>query len=216
MSFDDWLRRVFDHPVTDPAWHWDAEADTEEPSPPDCVAYLTRLFEEPERVLAPYSDAQLNQGFWYLVDPGCSSHTLSLFRPEVAWADRRRGIRAIPSLFERLFARRCSDHLSHLDEEGSGRLNPVCYMWWDLFPAGGWPEDPDSAEVDAELLAVMKRTLALDSLACQESALHGLGHWQLYYPRFVQQAIDEFLGRAAAIRRELRQYAEHARVGYVL
>ena len=94
-------------------------------------------------------------------------------------------------------------------------MNPVCYMWWDLFPAFGRPTEPDYAAVDVELLAVMKRALALDSLGCQESALHGLGHWQDQYPGVVEQTINEFLARSGGMRQELREYAEYARLGYV-
>jgi hypothetical protein len=27
LSFEDWITSVFDHPVTDPAWHWDIGRD---------------------------------------------------------------------------------------------------------------------------------------------------------------------------------------------
>jgi hypothetical protein len=212
--YHNWVQQVFDHTVTDPAWHWDSEAATSEPPPSECVVYLTRLFELPE-ILAPYSDAQVNQGFWYLVSNASSNYMFSLIEPGVGWPQRRRGIRAIATLFDRLFARRCSEHLSHFDEVGAGMLNSVCYMWWDIFPAAGQPENPDRVELDAELLAVMKRILTLDSLACQESALHGLGHWQMYYSREVERAIDEFLARAGPMRQELREYAMCARRGIV-
>jgi len=213
-AYQTWLQQVFDHAVTDPAWHWDSEADIGEPPPSECVVYLTRLFEQPE-ILTPYSDAQVNQGFWYLVSNACSSYMFSLIELGVAWQERQRGIRAIATLFDRLFARRCSDHLSHLDEVGAGPLNSVCYMWWDIFPAAGQPDNPDRKGLDAELLAVMKRILTIDSLACQESALHGLGHWQMGYRGVVEQAIDEFLTRAGKMRQELREYASCARRGYV-
>jgi hypothetical protein len=26
ISLTDWIAHVFDHPVTDPAWHWDIDA----------------------------------------------------------------------------------------------------------------------------------------------------------------------------------------------
>jgi len=42
-------------------------------------------------------------------------------------------------------------------------------MWWDF---DCWYSTPDSA-----LLATMRSILAIDHVACQESALHGLGHW---------------------------------------
>jgi hypothetical protein len=139
----------------------------------------------------------------------------TLIEPAVAWPQRYRAIRAIATLFERLFARRCSDHLSYFDEAGAGPLNAVCYMWWDLFPTWGSPTDPSQVEFDAEILAVMKRILALDSLACQESALHGLGHWRMHYPGVVEETIDEFRDRVGTMRQELREYATCARRGYV-
>jgi hypothetical protein len=89
-TFAGWLRHVFAHPITDSAWYWDLGADTSEPASPDCVAYLTRLFEEPEVVLAPYSEAQVDQGLWYLVDSSCSDHMFSLTEPGVAWPLRHR------------------------------------------------------------------------------------------------------------------------------
>jgi hypothetical protein len=33
LSFDEWVRHVFDHPVTEPAWHWDENADYAELEP---------------------------------------------------------------------------------------------------------------------------------------------------------------------------------------
>jgi hypothetical protein len=38
----------------------------------------------------------------------------------------------------------------------------------------------------------MEHTLWLNSLACQESALHGLGHWQALYPEQVAGIVDHF------------------------
>jgi len=215
ITFLGWLRQVFDHPVSDPAWHWNAGADTSEPPPPESVQCLTRLFQEPEPVLSPYSDAQLNQGFWYLVHDACSHYMFSVIEPGVPWPERREAIRSITTLFERLFAKHCSEHLSHIDEAGANPRNSACYMWWDLFPTFGRPEDLPYAEVDAELLAVMKRTLALDSIACQESALHGLGHWHINYPVVVRRTVDEFLVVRPLLGPALRQYAEQARQGYV-
>jgi hypothetical protein len=213
-QFSHWLRLVFDHPVTVPKWYWSEGTDDEEPDPEpqECVKYLTRLFENPITILEPYSDAQINHGLWYLTDPSCSNHSFALIRPGVALPQR---LRAISTLFEQLYASRCTDHLCHLDEPGAGDLNTSCYMWWDVFPAYGQPDDPDHVELDPEILGVMRRTLALDSVACQESALHGLGHWEMYYPGFVQSAIDEFLRLNTALRPELREYAMNARRGYV-
>jgi hypothetical protein len=215
-TFPEWVRHIFDHPVSDPAWYWDLEADTTEPPAPICVTYLTQLFTNPKPILARYTDAQLNQGFWYLVSKSCSNYMFTLLEPEVVWPARQAGLRAITNLFAQLFANRCSPHLSHLDERGANSLNSVCYMWWDLFPTWGQPESSTETVVDAELLAVMQRVLALNSLACQESALHGLGHWQRRYPAVVEETIDMYLKREVGLDARLRQYAFSARRGCVL
>ena len=66
------------------------------------------------------------------------------------------------------------------------------------------------------ILDVMTQTLNLDSDACREGALHGLGHWAMYYPKRVAAIIDEFLKKNPDLRPELRNYALGARTGCVL
>ena len=55
-------------------------------------------------------------------------------------------------------------------------------MWWDVFPCVGEPENEEFIDRDREIVNIMEKTLELDHTACQESALHGLGHWQISYP----------------------------------
>ena len=128
----------------------------------------------------PFSDAQLNQGFWFLANNSCSDHMFALLNPGVAWTKRKRCLSSTFILFERFFALRCSSHLSHLDTletdtSMASPLNMICYMWWDVLPIYGKPEEPGRREFDLMCLEVMKLTLGLDSDACRESALHGLG-----------------------------------------
>ena len=130
------------------------------------------------------------------------------------WRDRKRGLRSLYTLFEQCFARRCSPHLSHLDEPGANLLNVLCYMWWDIYPAHY--TSSQNVEEHEILLGVMEKVLRMDSDACRESALHGLGHWQMGYPERVRATIDEFLARNQAIRPELKHYALQARQGQVL
>jgi hypothetical protein len=126
----------------------------------------------------------------------------------IEWALRQRVISSFENLFREFFAVRCKPVLGHLSEEGSP-LNMACYMCWEF---DCWHSTPSPA-----LLPVMRSTLAIDHVARQESALHGLGHW---YHRgqaaAVQSIIGEFLGREPHLRAELREYARSARIGYVL
>jgi hypothetical protein len=210
LSFDEWVRHIFDHPVTDPAWHWDIDADYAKLEPRRVVAYATELFERAGVLLTPYSDAQTNQGLWFLISEASSPLDV-LSEGAVPAAERVRCIRAIASLFEQCLAPRCTPHLSHQDESGAGPLNLVCYMWWDIFPLYGKPEDATRREIDAACISVMEATLELPSIACQESALHGLGHWGLYYGDQCQGIISRFMERHPEMRPELREYAARAR-----
>ena len=218
LTFEEWVRFVFDHPVDESKleWYWDMEAEWWDGPAALTVQYLTQAFENPVTVFEPYSDSQLNQGLWYLVSNACSNHMFALMDVSVPWLERRKCIRSFYTLYEQCFASRCTPHLSHLDEPGAGRLNPVCYMWWDIIPIAGGPEDPNRREMNDEILQVMDSALQLGSIACQESALHGLGHWQLYHAKRVKEIINRFLQDDESIREDLRIYALSARSGHVL
>ena len=129
ISFDEWVRRVFDRPVGDPAW-WSKE-ETEWNEFPSLVSldYLTRLFEGSTQIFGDYSDAQVDEGLWFLI--GCGSdHVFAIMDRDVPWPIRLRCVRSMLALFE-FFATRCSPCLSHLDEPGATPVNSICYMFWD-------------------------------------------------------------------------------------
>jgi hypothetical protein len=216
LSFEEWVRHLFDHPGGGPQWWADVEAPFWAGPPAVTVAYVTRLFEEPVGMLARYDDAQLGQGFWYLVSNGASDCMFALSDGTVRLDDRLRAVRAFTNVFRSIFAERCSPHLSHCDEPGASPLNVTCYMWWDLLPLAGAPDDPAARPLGMAALDVMRDVLALDSIACQESALHGLGHWHAGHPREVEGIVDAFLARATDARPALVGYARSARSGCVL
>jgi hypothetical protein len=89
-------------------------------------------------------------------------------------------------------------------------------MWWDIIPVYGRPKDPTRKEMDQEILGVLESALQLNAIACQESALHGLGHWQVYYPDQTREIIARFLQGHKEIREDLRLYAMSASSGHVL
>lgn len=215
LPFDAWVRHCFDHPVREPRWYFDLEAPFWAGPAPLTIAYVTRLLEDPLPPLAPYDDAQLAQGFWYLVANGASDCMFALSDGGVPAAERARCLRAFTSVFRQLFATRCSPHLSHLDEPGAAPLNLSCYMWWDLLPFGAASDDAPGRPLVRTALAVMAEILAVDQIACQESALHGLGHWHRDCPGEVEAIVDGFLGTHADARAELLRYARSARSGCV-
>jgi hypothetical protein len=69
--------------------------------------------------------------------------------------------------------------------------------------------------VDNVILYVMARTLRLESEACREGVLHGLGHWHGTYPERTEAIIDAWLSEQPRISQELREYAMAARIGHI-
>ena len=213
-SFEAWIDYVFNHPVTDPAWHFkDIEKDDWEPPEDAIVEYITRLFTDAETVLSPFSNAQVNQGLWYILSPSCSNHMFALLRHPVSWRKREKAIIAAYSLFERYFVKHCANIIER--DKKREPLNNVCFMWWDVFPWHGHPNEPQHAELDNAVLSVMEKILLIPHDACRESALHGLGHWKMSYPDRVTKTIDAFLIHNPDLRPELKDYALRARAGRV-
>lgn len=214
LSFEDWVRHMFDHPVTESAWYWDMDADRADLPADLVVAYATTLFEQSGALLDAYTNAQANQGLYFLIHEG-DSPLCALTDSSIAIEERVRFIHSIVALFEQCFAPRCTPHLLDVDEPGAGALNPVCYMWWDIFPLYADSEKAALREIDAACLSVMETTLQLPSIACQESALHGLGHWGLEYPERCRTVVSAFILQHPNLRAELRAYAERAKEGDV-
>jgi hypothetical protein len=218
LSFQDWLEHAFSHEVRPHgnAWYFDDGAPWWNPEPHVAVRYLTDLFAEPEKALEWFSDAQIAQGLTYLVNTTASGDSGWLYCRSVPTEVRRRCVKATLNLFTTIFAPRCAPVLGHIDEPGGKALNTVCYMWWDVFPCVALADDPDREGLNLASLDVMEQMLQLDSLVCQESALHGLGHSQRTYPAAATAIIDRFLADGRPKRSELVVYANSARCGCVL
>jgi hypothetical protein len=248
-DFARWLRYVFDRPVPEDssdAWYWHDDATWESSAgPATVVSYLGRLFDGAAALLQPYSDGQVAQGLGYLINNSLSNYMFPLMDPDVPWGERRCAIRAMYVVFERIFDPRCSPQLSHVrtgSEPAINPLNGVCYMWWDVCPlqghAGPTAEedfilateelvdpgprvDPHAADLEAEILGMLERTLTLDNVACQEAALHGLGHRHHKHATQVEQIVDGYIQRrlpawpADEQGQSLRGYALAARAGRV-
>jgi hypothetical protein len=215
LSFGDWILFVFCWPeaasgIPGYGHQWLTEEYWAGP-PAVTVNYLTRLFEHPAQVLSDFSDGEIAQGLWDIL--GDSEYATTLADLSVPLADRLRCLEAIAILFRDLFAVRCSPHLKHRSEAGNP-LNGVCYMWWDLFWVTPVPEE--RTVMFETILRSLTQILHLPSMACQEAALHGFGHWLDIDENRIQAEIDRWLQHHPDLRPELRTYALSARCGYVL
>ena len=61
----------------------------------------------------------------------------------------------------------------------------------------------------------MPRILEIESLGCQESALHGLNHWQTNYPIEVTAIIEAYLARNPSLGPDLVRTAHVAKAGAI-
>jgi hypothetical protein len=226
VTFEEWLSFVFDAPVTHGDWLGEFQRGYWNDAPEILLAYLTRAFAEAGKFLTPYSDAQLNQALWEV----CNEYCNGFFDGNLPLTDRIRGIESIYSLYEQLFAPRCTAITSNglTKTTGVSHLNSICYMWWDVFPTWG-NRDEQGNPLGLACLEVMEKSLSLDSIACQEGALHGLGHWHLHYPTETEASIDDYLKqhytkggkkkiamtRTTSLPLDLERYALSARSGCI-
>jgi len=175
VSLEHWVNYLFDRPVTDPKWFWVEDFDYLDPGPKRTAELIAETYERSAELLTSYSDAQLNDAFWFSVANNASDYMFVLRDESVSWDLRCRALWSFVPLFERVMADRCTQALSHLDEKPESPLNSSCYMWWDIIPIHPSRQRPDWGEFDYHILEVMKAILQIPHDACRESALHGLG-----------------------------------------
>ncbi|MEO6256021.1 MAG: hypothetical protein ABIO69_04360 [Sphingomicrobium sp.] len=220
LTFEQWIAHAFDHPVVSgqPEWYWDDDLDFWAAEPRQATDYLTRLFTGGDELLRPFSNDQIAHGLNYLVNTSVGMHP-DLSNWSVPATERAALWDAVFRLFRDVLRPRALPVLGHLSEHGcSDPLTMRTYMWWEGFPATSTPGDPDQAMLVAAEMRCLENVLGLDSVACAEAALHGLGHWAgdpTGGPLAVA-IIDAFLASARSARPELLAYARAARSGCIL
>jgi hypothetical protein len=227
-AFDEWLKWAFDHPVpveVNDEWWLHVPGDWEDGGwldrPPErALAFVTRLFENPLAYLSCYSDEQIDQGIDFIVFRACSNHFEWLVDQRVDIILRIRCIRSLENLFRELLAPRCTDNVWIY----TNPLNHICDMLWDIVvrQANTAERNPDATyrivrdpEIDKEFLNTLARILAMPSVACQQSALHGLGHL-VREANLGSNVIQQYLESHPNLRNDLREYALRALTGNVM
>ncbi len=216
LEFDSWVIHIFDHDAPEIATYDEIMDDIEWEAPATLkIDYMARVFGMPRPVLDSYSDLQICHGLEYLISNAFSDYPLGLLDTIVPIDLRARCIRNMFTIYEQVFALRCSPELNCSGRRPVNPLNDVCYMWWDILPFSEKSFPVNERILEETALVVMESTLDLESLPCHEGALHGLGHWQSGYPDRVKQVIGDYLQRNPSLPPELRDYAQDAQRGYV-
>jgi hypothetical protein len=221
-GFDEFVRLVFDH--DDPDWMWgDHEAWMLEDDPSNVVDCFTRVFEDPALVYPRFTSEQVGTGVNFLIEPSMSNIAFCLMDSSVPLEDRLRALRSIESLYRKFFAAVLPNDPSI--RSSKSRASYISFMFWDVFPFFGrtvtMRDDPDVVArrdehfaMERTCIDVIEETLAIDHFACQESALHGLGHWSHTHRARVSKIVDKWLAQVEK-NHPLREYAERARIGMV-
>jgi hypothetical protein len=215
--YQEWLTHVFDHEVNStqyPEWYSSPDAPKFVAEPVEIVELLGQTFLYAGRDLTKYTDEQVNQGIWYMASIGGSDFTMALKSSKVSLAKRIETIRNIFHLYSDCFAKRCTETLSHVDEQGAP-LNSSCYMFWDISYLAYFTDTPDGEQMQDAALDVLQKILTIKHRACQESALHGLSEFAFTCPEKTHQIVDQFLS-TTKLDDKLLAYALNAREGNVL
>lgn len=219
LTFEQWIAHAFDHAVPSglPEWYWDDDLDFWPAEPSQATEYLARLFTSGADLLRPFSNDQIAQGLDYLVNTSVGMHP-DLSNRSVPAAARAALWDSVFLFFRDVLRPRALPVLGHLSEDGcTDPLTMRTYMWWEGFPATSAPGDPDQPMLIAAEMRCLEQVLGLESVACAEAALHGLGHWA-HDPAGGPAAvaiIDAFIGSAQSARPELLAYAKAARSGCI-
>jgi hypothetical protein len=203
MPFDDWVIAVFDPRAEDP---W--------PSPADNLMHLTRLFTDPVSALEPFTDEEIGIGLWSVLDSGGAGTALALNELSLPLADRISCVRLIATVYRQVFVPRCAERLGHLSEQG-GRLEMICYMFWDVAVIGGAPGTREGNLLEDAVLDVLDDAIRIPHAACQESAIHGLGHRVSRHPERAPAILDRWIRSDAARDPRLVEYARAATSGCI-
>ena len=203
VPFEDWVVGVFDPTVEDP---W--------PPVEQELEYLTRLFSDPIGTVEGLSDEEIGVGLWSVLDSGGAGTALALNDATLPLDARIACVHQIRTLYRELFVPRCAERLGHVSEQG-GRLEMICYMFWDVAVFGGPPGEREGNLFEDAVLDVLEDTLYLEHAACQESAIHGLGHRIARHPDRALAILDRWLRTGPCRDPRLRRYAEAARTGCI-
>jgi hypothetical protein len=158
LNFDEWLDFVFDEKWADSKTEYEELSDFEgnlEVFVENCI----KLFENPSFLLEKYNSIQLESGFFYFILSPRVSLNWWIWDKRSSIDLRRSFISSSVNIFENVFTKNALEH--------------SCFMWWDCLR--DFRDDKD-LKVSDWMFAALSRILKINSLDCQLSALHGLGH----------------------------------------
>lgn len=180
----------------------------------EVIEKMATLFCSPKKYFSQRSTEEVALGLRSIISATGFGYSGLIVDSSIPIKARLHCLDSMFHLFQYFFLTECFSELSHMDHGCSDHLtlNETCYMWWDwclILPK------QDSPEIDTHVLSLFVKILNLDSIACKESAIHGLGHWFDDYPKEVSHILDVFLNQQK-LPSELESYAMKAKQGLII
>ncbi|MBI3760232.1 MAG: hypothetical protein HY269_10845 [Deltaproteobacteria bacterium] len=177
---------------------------------------MTIVFESSSDLVSKFGLVAAAEGLWKIACPLTVRYGYSLWDPKSDATAVKRALTAMPTLFKDVFMQYCSYPAECSSDANDNPLNLTCYMWFDIIGLDCCELNEIPDERIRWALEALKAVLELPHIACQKSALHGLGHIAGYRPAIVKPIIAEFIGRSPKIPSNLQTYAERAAEGQVI
>lgn len=207
-KYQKWLKFLFDQKHEDLENKHDPLEHLEE----DVPDYFIHLCQNSAQDLKEYSNRAVAIGLSYILNP-CESDYSYQLKQNLSTTKIQEILLSIQYLYLNIFESYCFKKLCHTDET-SEPLNQLCYILWDMCPLSYFEEYNDKDELYRVFTATLNFALSLKNPACIESALHGLGHTELYYPP-ASDIIQKFIDSKQCENEDLLEYAATAKEGMI-
>lgn len=176
--------------------------------------YSIRFNQEIDAIVRQHGEEAAGRAIWYVYGC-CSGYMHDVLDPSLGDL-RLEFMESVKLLYREGFNRYCAHFFGHLDDgpEPSRPMNSGCYMLWDM-DGIECPAMSGDRPMVAASLNTLQFALTLSNPACQESALHELGHLAFRYRLDAEPVIRDYLSSRRP-EEPLKSYAERAANGYVL
>jgi len=213
MDIAEFTQYLYERPVDGTEWYFCEGHEDPDLTKDQLVKLATLAFMDVAKAASKFDEKQVCMGLRYLINPSCGPIPYLYLDTSVDFAIRSKAIVSMRDVFRNLFVNLDGEYGLYRISGGLPlSYREMCYMWWDMFPRHGVPSRTDMEETDAVICQTIESILEIENLACQESALHGLGHWFSSRPDEVVRAIESFLPRASI---NLKEYAIDAMQGRI-